>query len=73
MPKVLRRTSLQVATDRLAELKRLEKLKVALEKDAAQVQHPFHWAAVVAVAKVAAKIATIVSLIRGVRRALKKK
>ncbi len=59
-----RRSSLQVALDRLNELKRLEKQKKALEKDAADISNPFHFAAIAAVAKIAIAIATIVRAIR---------
>jgi len=68
MPKT-RRTRLEVAMDYLEELKTLEAERARLEPIAKDTSNPVHWAALLAIARIAAKIATIVAAIKGVKRA----
>ncbi len=56
--------------DYLAKLKALEKQRKALEKDAANIDSPFHWAALKAIAEIAL---TIASIVRRLKRPKRKK
>ena len=66
--KGIRRSSLQVQLDNIKRLKALEKQKAELEKVAADTSKPIHLAAIVAVAKIALQIATIVRAIKRLTR-----
>lgn len=66
--KGIRRTSLQVQLDNITKLRALEKQKAGLEKIAADTSKPIHLAAILAVAKVALQIATIVRAIKRLTR-----
>jgi len=65
---MLRRSSLQVYMDYMARLKALEKQRKVLEKDAADVTSPIHWAAIKAIAQIALAIAAIVRQLRRPKR-----
>ncbi len=65
---MLRRSSLQVYMDFMARLKALEKQRKGLEKDAADVSSPIHWAAIKAIAAIALQIAAIVRQLKRPKR-----
>ena len=64
-----RRSSLEVAEERIAKLKSLEAKKAKLEKDyQANIDKPIHLAIAKAIIEVTAMIASIVRLIKRKRR-----
>ncbi len=70
--KGIRRSSLQVQLDNIKKLTALEKEQVRLQKIADDTSKPIHLAAIVAVAKIAATIATIVRAIKAVTKRRRK-
>jgi len=64
----VRRSSLQVYMDYMAELKALENQRRGLEADAANVDSPVHWAAIKAIAEIALAIAAIVRKLKRRKR-----